>query len=364
MRRLAELRARIARLQARLELQEAARREARDALRDSERAISASNRKLAQLAAQARTLHDQAARNARERSTLERTLGQRQATLARVLAARYETGAPDALRVALSGEPPAEVARKLHYIVLASQATARLVTDIRKDIGELDRLRQMAEARSARLAELQAAQRAQRSALLAEQHERRQVLDRVAVELKSGRRRMRILREDETHLSILIEELGRVVADTRAGPGSVEQITPGVLGSRPFSRLRGMLHLPVRGELTGRYGAPRERGGPGAKGIFIHAAAGRPVRAIAAGQVVFADWMRGFGNLIIIDHGETYLSIYANNEALLKQVGDVVAAGEVIATVGATGGNEETGLYFELRRSGKAIDPMRWISRR
>ena len=98
-----------------------------------------------------------------------------------------------------------------------------------------------------------------------------------------------------------------------------------------------------------------------AKGVFIRAPEGQPVRAIAGGQVVYAEWMRGFGNLLILDHGETYLSIYANNESLLKQIGDVVAVGETVATTGASGGNEETGLYFELRHLGRAFDPLRWV---
>ena len=95
--------------------------------------------------------------------------------------------------------------------------------------------------------------------------------------------------------------------------------------------------------------------------MFIRAPEGQPVRAIAPGQVVYADWMRGFGNLLIVDHGESYLSIYANNESLLKQVGDTVLTGEPIATTGSSGGNEETGLYFELRHLGRAFDPLRWV---
>jgi septal ring factor EnvC (AmiA/AmiB activator) len=86
------------------------------------------------------------------------------------------------------------------------------------------------------------------------------------------------------------------------------------------------------------------------------------VRAVAAGRVVFAEWMRGFGNLMIIDHGQSYLTIYGNNEALLKQVGDAVTAGDAIATVGNSGGNPDSGLYFEIRHQGQAFDPLRWVS--
>ena len=115
------------------------------------------------------------------------------------------------------------------------------------------------------------------------------------------------------------------------------------------------------GNLVGRFGTPRNEGPAGKNGVFIRAPEGQAVRSVAAGQVVYADWMRGFGNLLIVDHGEAYLSIYANNESLLKQTGDPVAAGEAVATVGASGGNEHSGLYFELRHLGKAFDPLRWV---
>ena len=103
---------------------------------------------------------------------------------------------------------------------------------------------------------------------------------------------------------------------------------------------------------------------PSSKGIFIRAAEGADVRSVGDGQIVFADWLRGFGNLLVIDHGEGYLSIYGNNEALLRNVGDKVAVGEVVASVGNTGGNEAPGLYFELRFQGRPFDPLTWVAAR
>ena len=139
------------------------------------------------------------------------------------------------------------------------------------------------------------------------------MLDRVALEVRASRREMKVLRADEARMARLVEEIGRVFAKVEREPeAAVRRVA--------FSSLRGKLSLPVRGELTGRFGAPRGAGIE-AKGVFIRAPEGRPVKAIAAGQVVFADWMRGFGNLLIVDHGDAYLSIYANNESLLKQVG-------------------------------------------
>ncbi len=130
--------------------------------------------------------------------------------------------------------------------------------------------------------------------------------------------------------------------------------------SGAFASLKGRLSVPVSGSIAARFGARRGEG-PTWKGMFIKAPEGTEIRAVGPGRVVHADWMRGFGNLIIIDHGGEYLSIYGNNSALLKRPGDMVRAGEAVASAGNTGGNEESGLYFELRHRGKAFDPASWI---
>ena len=129
-----------------------------------------------------------------------------------------------------------------------------------------------------------------------------------------------------------------------------------------FASLKGKLRSPVAGgKVAAQFGAKRE-GGPSWKGIFIRAAEGSEVRSVAGGRVVFAAWMRGFGNLIIVDHGSEYLSIYGNNQSLLKRVGDAVKGGDSIASTGNTGGGEESGLYFELRHRGAAFNPATWVS--
>ncbi len=360
---LAALRARIAALSTELNEKQASRREARDALRDSERAISDANRALAELDADGRVLRAQSDALEARRRSLTRRLTLQQAALGSILAARYEGGAPGALRLVLSGEDPGEVARKLYYLTRVSQASAALVASMRDGLAELADLRRELDARSARLAEVTRAQRTDRERVLAEQRERRSVLAKLGDEIRRDQKQIKVLRADEARLSRLVEEIGRVLA-TKPGAGyaRIEKVPEPDAASGPFDTLRGKLRLPVRGELTGRFGAPRGNAGINLKGVFIRAPEGRQVRAIAAGQVVFADWMRGFGNLLIIDHGEAYLSVYANNETLLKQVGDIVAAGEPIATVGATGGSEESGLYFELRHLGKPFDPLTWVN--
>ena len=216
--------------------------------------------------------------------------------------------------------------------------------------GALERLAREAQVKRERLRSVEQASRADRERLVREREARRRVLERTAGEIRKQRQRIGVLKADETRLSRLVEGLGRVLA-----------VPDSNSPHEPFSRLRGSLRLPMRGELTGRFGAPRGSSGIEAKGVFIRAREGEPVRAVASGQVVYADWMRGFGNLMIIDHGENYLSIYANAESLLKQVGAQVTTGDVVATSGSSGGNEETGLYFELRHLGRPFDPLRWV---
>jgi septal ring factor EnvC (AmiA/AmiB activator) len=119
----------------------------------------------------------------------------------------------------------------------------------------------------------------------------------------------------------------------------------------------------VRGELAGGFGLPREGGGTTWKGWFIRCAPGQEVRAVAAGQVVYADWLRGFGNLLIVDHGDGFMTLYGNNDALLATVGQAVRDGEPVAQAGASGGSAESGVYFEIRFEGRAVDPAPWIAR-
>jgi septal ring factor EnvC (AmiA/AmiB activator) len=127
-----------------------------------------------------------------------------------------------------------------------------------------------------------------------------------------------------------------------------------------FASLKGQLRPPVSGKVAAKFGTKRGDG-PTWKGLFIKAGEGADVRAVAGGRVVFADWLRGFGNLIIVDHGGQYMSIYGYNQSLLKRAGDIVKAGDPIASAGNSGGNEESGLYFELRHQGTAFDPAGWV---
>jgi septal ring factor EnvC (AmiA/AmiB activator) len=369
---LAALRARIESLRTELEDRESSRREERDALRASEVAISDASRALQAVEAEARAtraaIADIAARSAEQKRSLETG----QAALGRLLAARavarVSGTAPDFVRLALSGEDLADAARKLHYLTYVSRATAQMIEVHRSGLAAAARLQAESEQKARELALIEARGRSDRERLLKERREHRRLLERIADEIRSAKKRIRVMLADETRLARLVQEIGKVLA-ARPGAGYArvtavpEAGTAGATGvfpARLFSTFKGSLRLPVRGELAGRFGTPTPEGVVSNKGVFIRAPEGEQVRAVGAGRVVYSDWMRGFGNLLIVDHGEAFLSIYGNNESLLKQTGDAVTLGEPLATVGHSGGNEQTGLYFELRHLGRPFDPLRW----
>ena len=227
---------------------------------------------------------------------------------------------------------------------------------------EAERKRQAALA--AKRAKAKAAAEAKAKALAAarakaaaEKAERDRERERIARENAKPGARPQPMPEPIKEAPILAQE------PVQEDPGPSEPPAP-ILGpaaaSGSFTALKGRMASPVNGSVVARFGG-RRGDGPTWKGNFIKAAEGSEVRAVAPGRVVHADWMRGFGNLIIIDHGDGYLSIYGNNQSLLKRPGDSVRAGEAVASAGNTGGNEESGLYFELRHRGKAIDPAGWV---
>lgn len=355
------LRGRIEALKENLSGAEEDRSEASDALRASERGVSEANRKLRNIGAQQRAARAELARVTGQSRKLEAAVASQQRELGQLLALRHASGRQGYLRLLLSGRDPNQTARDLYYYGYISRAQADFIRALRANLDELAQLAREARAHSAELAQLEARQREGRGELLAQQAERRRVLAKLATRIRTQRREIKSLQRDEARLSRLVEELEKVIAPRARGRRN-EKLPQSGGDEAAFAALRGKLRLPTRGELMNTFGSPRSDSGLSWKGLFIRGDSGQEVRAVAAGRVVFAEWLRGFGNLMIIDHGQGYLTIYGNNESLLKQVGEQVATGDTVATVGNTGGNQDSGLYFEIRFKGKAFDPLRWVS--
>ena len=361
---LERLRGRIETLKTTLAGAEESRAEAADSLRESERAISQANRGLHELNQQQREVQARLRELGAQSKRAESDIAAQRERLGRVLLRQYQGGERDYFKVVFGGGDPNAIARDLSYAGYISRAQAQFIQSLRKGLKRLQEFAEQTRERSAELNDIESNQQKERKALLGQQIARRQVLERISAQIRIQRREIGVLQRDEQRLSKLIEELGRIIAaEPRRRPGIRNERTPEAgAGNDQFARLKGRLRLPIRGELTNRYGAKRAEGGVTWKGLFIRADPGGEVRAVAGGRVVFADWIRGFGNLLIVDHGQSYLSIYGNNETLIRQLGSRVGAGEVIATVGNSGGNPESGLYFELRHEGHTFDPMKWVS--
>ncbi len=359
---LTQLRGRIEALQKRLSAAEGLRGEATDALRDSEHAISESNRSLRDLTGRQRDIQGRLTDLQQQGRRAGNDIQSQQRLLARQLYQQYVGNQPDAVKLLLNREDPNQIARDLHYLTYLSRLRADLIRGLRSNLKQLDSLAQQTRLQSDELAAVQTEQQAQRKKLERDKRARRDVLVKVSRQIASQRQEISTLQRDEQRLARLVEQIGQVIARSRADTLRNERVPDASTDGSAFADLRGKLSLPVRGELRGRFGSPRADGGLSWKGVFIVTQPRQEVRAVAAGRVVFADWLRGFGNLLIIDHGGGYMSLYGNNESLFKQVGQPTRGGETVAAVGNSGGNTDYGLYFEIRHQGKAFDPLTWVN--
>lgn len=405
---LGELRSRIEGLRKDLNSSEESKADAAERLHESERRISRLQRELAELTEQRGQLEKKLQNLEQQSRELGSTLGQQQAQLEKLLYKQYLRGTPDSLQLMLNGNDPNQMARDLHYLSAIALSRAELMGEISATLERKKALAADAKERADELQEV-AAQQQQRHAELQKQREEHQKLyAQISDKVKAQRKEIGNLQQNEKRLTQLIDRLSAILAkqaaaaakaaaaaraaesarqaeaakqknkSASADSGEKQRPSPSSEPSRTktaeaenryepaasdgsFARQRGNLRLPVRGTVLGRFGSPRDGGGIW-RGLFIKAGNGSEVKAVAGGKVVFADWMRGFGNLLIVDHGDAYLSIYGNNDALLKQVGQAVKGGETLATVGNSGGNPESGLYFEIRHQGQPIDPMKWSS--
>ena len=384
---LKELRGQIDALRKEMASTEGKRATAADQLKSIEQDISTTQRELYQLGHQRQSLQNTLKDLGTQSRELETHLKTQQAQIERLAYRQYLTGQVDALRLLLNGDDPHQAARDLYYLAAIGQARRDLAEELAETLRRKQAIAAQTRERADELAAVENKQKHQHEKLLGQRSQRKGMLDQLSTQLVTQRKEIGNLQRDEKQLTQLIDKLNRIIAaqqreaarrETNRPPTS-RPGTPSTPSARPadreldndkspdasasgnFPSLQGHLRLPARGTVTNRFGSPRQEGSAW-KGLFIRASAGSEVKAVAAGRVVFSDWMRGFGNLLIVDHGSQYLSIYGNNDALLKQVGDTVRGGDTVASVGNSGGNPESGLYFELRYRGQPIDPLKWVN--
>ena len=360
---LENLRKRIATMQREMDKTSESKFEAADSLRESERAISNINRTLAQLTAKQYAEDIKLGYlQTRQQKLIENMAGQ-QGLLGKLLYQQYLGGKQEYIKLLLNNQDPNQVVRDLQYYQYIARGRAIWLATLRFDLAELDAASKATLEKRAELASLRKEQAVQKNNLKKEQHARQRMLVKVSKHLRQQRREISHLQRDENRLAQLVERISKMLSQPNTQSlFRNDKLPDNRFDGSPFDQLKGKLTLPVRGEVTNSFGAKRPDSSIRWKGLFLRAPSGQAVRAIASGQVVFADWLRGFGNLLIIDHGKGYMSLYGNNETLYKQVGDVLRGGDTIATIGNSGGNENFGLYFELRHESKPLDPMKWLA--
>ena len=361
---LNSLRKQIAGLQKELEKTTESQSEAVNELRSSERAVSDSKRKLSgltlQLRAAAHNLHELQ----QQALQLESTIQLQQAMLGKLLYQQYLGGRQEYLKLLLNNKDPNQTARDMRYYEYIARSRSNWLGMLRSNLLQLKSVMEQTQQKTREISTLKTKETEQKKTLENDLLVRQQVISRFGEQLTQQRREIGRLQRDENRLSQLVAKLSRVLASQKSkGLFNNEKLPDNRFDGKPFEQLKGKLALPVAGEVLNKFGTPRPDSTVLWRGLQLRASSGQPVKSVAAGRVVFADWLRGFGNLMIIDHGNGYMSLYGNNETLYKQVGDLLRGGDTIAAVGNSGGNEDYGVYFELRHKGEPMDPISWVTR-
>lgn len=288
------------------------------------------------------TLQTKASR-LRARLDLQRRL------LADQVRAAFAIGHQEYLKLLLNQQDPAALGRVMTYYGYFSRARAKRIRAVLDTLTQISQIATDIHQQTTDLHTLQARQQQDKRRLDARYRERAQVVARLHLKMNTKGQELARLVANEKRLDHLLRALNQAMADIPAEPDN----------HPPFWQLKGRLPWPTQGTVQNLYGRHR-LGNINWNGAIIHAPQGRAVHAISHGRVAFADWLRGYGLLMIIDHGNGYMTLYGHNQALYKETGDWVEPGDVIATVGDSGGANVTGLYFEIRHNGRPIDPGRW----
>lgn len=344
------LKARLAKVQAAREEDLQRRNKLQTGLRQSERGIAKLSRQVTDLDRQMAPAENKLADLKRQQAAHQAALDAQKTALATQMQAAFMEGRDSQLKLLLDAQDPASVGRLFAYYDYLNRARVARIVSVRSEItaiaalgtqisGQITDLKTLRDDRGQTLTDLQ-----QQDA------SRRQLIAEIDSSIKSHNAEIGRLKRDQQALQALVDDLRQALSDI---PADLEQ------GKR-FSTLRGKLLWPVPGRVLSGYGQPRAGGHMRWEGDLIAAPVGTPVRAVSYGRVVYADWMPHFGLLVILDHGNGYLSIYAHNQNIARQVGDWVQAGETIATLGDSGGQEQPALYFELRHGKDTLDPRRW----
>jgi murein hydrolase activator len=360
-----------------------AHKDAADALKASEVAISQAQKKLHQINEVQKQNSSTLDNLKKQTLAVNAQLADQQNKLSQQLNQQYLHGNQTYTQLILENKDPNTIARDLKYYSYIAKARGDLIFSMQNSLNKIQSLNAQTTNKLKEVEALKAKQEAEKNTLLQQKQEKAKIVESLSQKIAAQRNEIGKLKRNEQNLSSLVARLTKLAAsqkrrkvtappskkNTNIPPSTssdheviakIEKLPDDSANGISFANLKGKLRLPVLGQLINRFGASRSDTGINWKGLFIKANEGNEVKVVANGRVVSADWMRGFGNLIIVDHGAGYMSLYGNNQSLLKDVGQEVNAGDTIAVVGNSGGNETNGLYYELRKNSVPFDPLTW----
>jgi len=348
---LAELRERLQQVERDLSQQSRKRDHAQRDLRAAERSEAQVRRRLNKIDAELGATRERLGVLERRAEETRAELSVHVGSLEQELRRAYILGRNDWLRAVLSQQDPVAVGRQLVYSSYFASERNALAASVRADLEALDATLAALDEENQRLGEIQVRERERLAELGALRHDRSSALVAINQGIATHSEQLERMRGEMVELQSLVDELTRVLTSLSIG------------AAEPFAKRRGRLEWPTDGRIMQRFGQPRADGRLRWDGVLLAAGAGEDVRAVHHGRVVYADWLQGMGLLVIIEHGNGYLSLYGHNQDVVAEIGEWVTPGAVIAHVGDSGGRAVPGLYFEIRKEGKPVDPDGWIQK-
>ena len=329
-----------------------------NSLHESEQAIEGINQELVNLKEKKHEVENKLNQLQINLDATQNKVLDQQTRLEKLFYQQYISGEHEYLKLLLAQKNPNQISRELYYYGYISRARTEDINIYRSDLKELQTIFDEANKKTKEIISIQTKQAEKKETLEKEEIKYKKLLAGISKEVTKGRNEILKLKDDEKRLSVLVTKI--INAKKRSLKKDKENLPDASLNKKGFKRKKGKLNLPVDGKIVNSFGS-QKKGGVTWRGLFISAPVGIDVIAIADGKVVYANWIRGFGNVLIVDHGGDYMSLYGNNEILTKKVDETVRGGDIIAAVGNSDRNRESGLYFELSHEGEPFDPLKWI---
>jgi septal ring factor EnvC (AmiA/AmiB activator) len=351
--KLKQLQGKIERVENSIKATQKQKKNASSILRDTERSIGDSTRRLRVLEGRLKRQRQQLSELEQKRQHEQKDLDHHRDVLEKQIRAAYAMGRQERLKILLNQQDPAKLSRVMTYYDYLNAERTQEMSEITEMLNKLELLEKQISTEETRLLALKEKEEVERKVLETARKTREKVLIALDDSIKDKSQQMRHLKQDEQRLQSVLSELQEAMAN----------LSQEVFEDKPFKNLRGKLPWPAKGRIAASFGSAKQVGNLRWDGVLIRAAEGNEIRSIHHGRVAFADWLRGFGLLMIIDHGEGYMSLYGHNQSLFKEAGEWVEPGEVVALVGNSGGLRKPSLYFGIRKKGKAVNPRRWCKK-